>query len=179
MKRPARIWIVLLIVAMVTTVSSVAVWYAFTRAGTASEVQYTMAAHDTMKVRLVDLKGSRDFLTPRIVEGADERVITYYDENNNPVIVESWGRQGDNSTGGYVLTTVRYDLDRDGKTDVSESYDSEGQKIIRTEYDTDQDDATEVIENDLNGNSLSEAEETYIFTEGGFVPISGFGNLII
>ena len=176
MKNLKRIWILLMVITLLTSVVSGIIWSYHGRPmyeEAKMNIEKITSSMQTMKDDLKVIKLTKaDFKAQSIYFDNGNKEIKYYDESDRELLIEYY----DNN--GHIVKT-ECDTNRDGKKDVFE-HDPEGDGILNTvEHDIDGNGKIDVIERDTNRDGIIETTEIEIGIEGKFVPLGPFGNIIM
>jgi hypothetical protein len=176
MKTHKRIWILLTIIILLTTVLSGAIWNSHGHSRyeeTKINIEEITSSLQTMKNDLKEIKLIKNDLKTQSADfNNGERSVKYYDKNGRELLIEYYDESG------HVVKTD-YDTNRDGKKDVTE-HDLDGDGIPNTiEYDTDGNGKVDVIERDTNKDGIVDVTKIEININGEFVPLGSFGNIIM
>lgn len=176
MKGHKRIWILLTVIILLTTVVSGIIWNYHGRSryeDAKMNVEEINNFLQTMKKDLKEIKLMKsEFEILSMDFNSGGKMVKYYDERGRELLVEYYNEAT------YVVKT-EYDTNKEGKKDVME-YDLDGDGIPNTiEYDVDGNGKVDVIERDINRDGIIDITEMEIKINGKFLPLSSFSNIIM
>lgn len=176
MKSHKRIWILLTVIILLTTVVSGIIWNYHGRSRYEEvkiNIEEITNSAQIMKSDLEAIKSIKpDFKVQTIELNNSEKAKKYSGEGGQEILVEYFNRDG-------FIIRIDFDTNKDGKKDVTEHYQTGNALPNVIEYDTDGDGKADVIERDTNKDGIIDVTEMEINIDGKFMPLSSFGNIII
>lgn len=176
MKGHKRIWILLTVIILLTTVVSGIIWNYHGRSRYEEVNKNIEEITNSVQIMKSDLETIKSIKTHLKVQNIklnnSEKMKKYSDEGGQELLVEYFNEDG-------LIIRIDYDTNKDGKKDVTE-HDSDGDGLSGIiEYDTDGDGKADVIERDTNKDGITDMTEIKININGKFMPLSSFANIIM
>jgi hypothetical protein len=171
---PLKIWVCFIVIIGVCTAVSGLLWYHTELPGKGNArlvIENLMAKYQVDKQSLDELKKEKPLLNKYVKMTALNEIDTLYKTPDNETLII------ENSVNGHI-TKISYDIDRDGKMEIFEFFDT-GNIPVSRQFDVNRDGIIDIIENDYNKDEVLDINELKINIEGQFIPFTTINSIVM